>query len=199
MSFIKKSLKINENISIIRQEMNYEKSYKIFQVDSTVTWWYKCKPWPYSNFGNRSVFKKRGLHFVLLNINSLPSKKEELRQVAKDTNSAVIGLSETKLDKTIFDSEIFVPNYFLIRIDRNRKGGGVACYIRTIWKSMNSLYEILELKQNFWKNKVVTGKTLFFVIGPFCTPCSILFVFKWKMVLKPFEKVLRFSENLFQR
>ena len=79
-----------------------------------------------------SVFKKRGLHFVLLNINSLPSKKEELRQVAKDTNSAVIGLSETKPDKTIFDSEISVPNYFLIRIDRNRKGGGVACYIRTI-------------------------------------------------------------------
>ena len=35
---------------------------------------------------------------------SLPSKIEELRKIAKDTNSAVIGLSETKLDKTIFDS-----------------------------------------------------------------------------------------------
>ena len=25
------------------------------------------------------------------------------------------------------------------------------------------------VKQNFQKSKVVTGKTLFFVIGPFCT------------------------------
>ena len=37
----------------------------------------------------------------------------------------------------------------------------------------NFLYEALKLKQNFWKNKVVTGKTRFFVIGPFCTPHSI--------------------------
>ena len=78
-----------------------------------------------------SVFKKRGLHFVHLNIDSLPSKIEELRQIAKNTNSAVIGLSETKLDKTIFDSEVSIPNYSLIRKDRNRKGKGVACYIRS--------------------------------------------------------------------
>ena len=78
-----------------------------------------------------SIFKKRGLHFIVhLNINSLPYKIEELRQIAKDTNSVVIGLSETKLDKTIFDSEVSISNYSLIRKDRNRKGGGVACYIR---------------------------------------------------------------------
>ena len=33
-------------------------------------------------------------------------------------------------------------------------------------KSMNM--DILTLKQNFQKNKVVTGKTPFFVIGPLC-------------------------------
>ena len=37
----------------------------------------------------------------------------------------------------------------------------------------NFLYEALKLKQNFRKNKVVTGKTRFFVIGLFCTPHSI--------------------------
>ena len=37
---------------------------------------------------------------------------------------------------------------------------------------MNSFYEILKLKENFRKNKVVTGKTPFFVIGPSCTPNS---------------------------
>ena len=63
-----------------------------------------------------SIFKKRGLHFIHLNINSLPSEIEELRQIAKDTNSAVTGLSERKLDKTIFDSEISIPNYRLITV-----------------------------------------------------------------------------------
>ena len=32
---------------------------------------------------------------------------------------------------------------------------------------------IFKLKQNLQKNKVVTGKTPFFVIGPFCTHRSI--------------------------
>ena len=93
-----------------------------------------------------SIFKKRGLHFIHLNINSLPSEIEELRQIAKDTNSAVTGLSETKLDKTIFDSEISIPNYSLIRKDRNRKGGGVACYIRSdiCFNSQNYLSDKIE-------------------------------------------------------
>ena len=40
---------------------------------------------------------------------------------------------------------------------------------------INSLQEILKLKQNFQKNKVVTGKTPFFVMGPFCTHHSSCF------------------------
>ena len=31
----------------------------------------------------------------------------------------------------------------------------------------------LKLKQNLKKNEVVTGRALFFVRGPFCTPYSI--------------------------
>ena len=38
---------------------------------------------------------------------------------------------------------------------------------------MNSLQEVLKLKQNFLENKTVTGKTALFVIGPFCTYNSI--------------------------
>ena len=39
---------------------------------------------------------------------------------------------------------------------------------------MNSLQEVLKLKQKFEKNKVVTGKTPFFMIGPFVL--TILFI-----------------------
>ena len=38
---------------------------------------------------------------------------------------------------------------------------------------INSLKEVLKLKQNLQKNKIVTGKTPFFVIGPFCAHHSI--------------------------
>ena len=52
---------------------------------------------------------------------------------------------------------------------------------------INSLWEVLKLKHNFQKTKVVTGKTPFFVIGPLCTHHSICLnigfwygIFEWK-------------------
>ena len=38
---------------------------------------------------------------------------------------------------------------------------------------INSFQEVLKLEQIFQKNKVVTGKTPLFVIGPFCSRHSI--------------------------
>ena len=42
-----------------------------------------------------------------------------------------------------------------------------------IWVVGTSNQLFLKLKQNFQKNNVVTGKTPFFMIGPFCTHHSI--------------------------
>ena len=77
------------------------------------------------------VFTRKGLHFIHLNINSLLPKIDELRYIAKNSNAAVIGISETKLDNTVYDSEVAIDGYNIARSDRNRKGGGVACYIRS--------------------------------------------------------------------
>ena len=38
---------------------------------------------------------------------------------------------------------------------------------------IKSFQEVQKLEQIFQKNKVVTGKTLLFVVGPFCSPHSI--------------------------
>ena len=65
-----------------------------------------------------------------LNINSLLNKIDELRYIARSSNAAVIGITETKLDNTVYDSEVTVDGCNIVRNDRNRKGGGVACYIR---------------------------------------------------------------------
>ena len=73
---------------------------------------------------------KKGLHFLHININSLLLKKEEIRCIANKTKAAIIGLTESKLDHTIPDSEVNFPGYDILRCDRNRNGGGVACYIR---------------------------------------------------------------------
>ena len=75
------------------------------------------------------IFKQKGLHFLHLNCNSLPSKIEELRQFVSSVSPHVFCFSETKLDKSILDGEIGFENYSTIRKDRNRNGGGVACFI----------------------------------------------------------------------
>ena len=44
-----------------------------------------------------NIFKSRGLHFILLNINSLSPKFEERQVIAKSTNATIIGISESRL------------------------------------------------------------------------------------------------------
>lgn len=76
-------------------------------------------------------FRRKGLHFIHLNTRSLLHKIEELRILASKTSAAVIGCTETWLDNTVQYAEISIPNYVMVRKDRNRMGGGVCMYIRS--------------------------------------------------------------------
>ena len=69
------------------------------------------------------VFCRKGLHFVHLNIRSLPPSIDEIRTIATQTKSAVITLTETWLDDSVNDSELRISNYCLVRADRNHQGG----------------------------------------------------------------------------
>ena len=82
------------------------------------------------NSDQQVVFKKTGLPFVHININILLPKTDKLKYIAKVSEAAVIGISESKLDASVLSSEIKIENYDLICSDRNRHGGGVACFIR---------------------------------------------------------------------
>ena len=77
-----------------------------------------------------SVFNSRGLHFIHLNVNSLLPKIDELRNISKLSNAAVMRISESKLDDSVFSSDIHIDNYNTLRCDWNRHGGRVVCYIR---------------------------------------------------------------------
>ena len=77
------------------------------------------------------AFNNKGLHLIHLNINSLLPKIDELRDIAKCSSTAVIGITETKLNNTVYDSEVTIGGYSIVQNDINRKGGGVACYIKS--------------------------------------------------------------------
>ena len=92
-----------------------------------------------------NVFSSKRLHFIHLNVNSLLPKIDELRNIAKLSNAAVIGIRESKLDDSVFSSEIHFDNYNTLRCDRNKHGGGVVCYIRNdlSFDGKNVFFEIL--------------------------------------------------------
>ena len=59
-----------------------------------------------------------------LNINSLLNDKtDKLSYIARSSNAAVIGITEIKLDNTVYDSEVMVDGYNIVWNDRNRNSG----------------------------------------------------------------------------
>ena len=68
---------------------------------------------------------KKGLHFLHININSLLPKTDELKCIASKAKTAVIGITESKLDHTVSDLEFNLPGYDILWCNRNRNGGGV--------------------------------------------------------------------------
>ena len=77
------------------------------------------------------AFNSKRFHLIYLNANSLLPKIDELCNIAKCSNVVVIGITEAKLDNTVYDSEVTIDEYSIVCNDRNRKGGDVACYIRS--------------------------------------------------------------------
>ena len=54
------------------------------------------------------AFQRKGLHFLHLNVNSLLPKIDEVKLTENKSNATILGISETKLDKTIMDSELYI-------------------------------------------------------------------------------------------
>ena len=110
----------------------------------------------------RNVFRSKGIHLIHLNVNSLLPKIDEIRYIAERTKAAVIGVTESKLNESIFQSEIQIDNYDLLRCDRNRNGGGVACYIRS---------DISYVQKDFFPN--VIENIFFEILLPKTSPITV--------------------------
>ena len=70
-----------------------------------------------------------GLKIAHLNVNSIYKHIDEVKVFVKSNNIHLLALNETKLDDSIYDKEISIEDYVLVRKDRNRHGGGVAIYV----------------------------------------------------------------------
>ena len=78
-----------------------------------------------------NIFKSKGIHLIHLNVNNLLPKINEICYIAGCPNVAVIGITESNLDESIFQLEIQIDNHNLLPCDRNRNSKGAACYIRS--------------------------------------------------------------------
>ena len=77
------------------------------------------------SFPSNNATQPRGLHLIHLNINSLLSKIDELRAIAKISRAAVIGITESKLDESVTDGEINIDGYELIGPEQTRRRGSL--------------------------------------------------------------------------
>lgn len=72
-----------------------------------------------------SSFEQTSWSFV-----SLRKHKSELELILPDNDIDIIGLSKTRLNKTIPDSMVSIEGYRIYRKDRDGNGGGVAMYVK---------------------------------------------------------------------
>ena len=68
---------------------------------------------------------------VYYNARSLLPKMDELAAMVSASRPAVVCIVETWLCDYILNSEICLPDYAIIRLDRNRHGGGVLMYVHS--------------------------------------------------------------------
>jgi len=69
--------------------------------------------------------------YILTNIRSIQNKLDELCVITSQSNPNILFITETWLHANIPDDILYIPDYSLIRVDRQgKKGGGVCAYIK---------------------------------------------------------------------
>ena len=93
-------------------------------------------------------------------------KIDEFRYLTKHSNAAVIGITESKFNNYILDSELQINNCQILHFDKNRKGGGVACYVRNNLNYIKKDFFPEEIENIFFemlllKTKPITGGIIY--------------------------------------
>ena len=131
------------------------------------------------NSNEWNVFKPKRLHLIHLNIKNLVSKSDELRYKANSSNAAVIGITEPKLDESVLQPEIQMNNYDLLRQDRNRNRGSVACSIRN---------DISDIQKHYFPEEI---ENIFFeILLPKTKPILVRIIYRSPFQINFLNKIL---------
>ena len=104
----------------------------------------------------------------------------------------MIGMSESKLNSTVLDPEIYIENYEILRFDRNRHTS-VACYIRS-----DISYKLYSLPPNETENitfDILMPHTKSITVGIIIDPqISLNFlIFLKKIYLNSTQAIVKFT------
>ena len=76
----------------------------------------------------KCVKKNKMLQIVHLNARSLIRHFDDIACLVSSVHPDILAVSETWLNSSVGDGEVYIPGYCLLRCDRSRCGGGVAIY-----------------------------------------------------------------------
>ena len=76
-------------------------------------------------------FINTNITILYYNARSLYPKLDQLKVECLVHNPHVVCITEMWLDSTIMDSELYIPDFDIVRLDCNRHGGGVIMYFRS--------------------------------------------------------------------
>ena len=62
-------------------------------------------------------------------MNSVLSKIDTLGDIVGHNKPAILGITESKLDSSVSDQEVNTNGYSILRSNKNKYGGDVACYV----------------------------------------------------------------------
>ena len=122
----------------------------------------------YSRKETQKSKRKQTKNAKILNINfqSIKSKQDELENLISSVKQDIIFGTETWIDSTIKDIQIFPDGYHMVRNDRKLSGGGVLIAVRdtlltTAVPELHTLYEIVWCKLEIVGQRTVYLSTFY--------------------------------------
>lgn len=98
-------------------------------------------------------FRKKDLHILYFNINSLFAKIDKIRFIEKQSYASMIEIGECTLCTSILCSEVDIEYYHQVIKRHSRRVAGFTCYIRkSLFDNLSQLFavELKEFLQTFF-------------------------------------------------
>lgn len=113
---------------------------------------------------NPEFISRSGLQIIHMNVKSLLPKVDLIKLWITSTDADILVLSETWLNKSVLDKDIYISRYNIFCWDRPKRGGGIAIYVKnrfhvTLLSSLSVFkqFELLTLSVELSKGKPLTG------------------------------------------